>query len=531
MRYFIYCRKSTESEDRQILSIDSQEAESLRGFSGRPDIEIVGVLREAFSAKAPGRPIFDAMLERITKGDAEGIIAWHADRLARNSLDGGRLIYLLDQGKLKDLKFCTSTFENNSQGKFMLSIIFGYSKYYVDNLSENVKRGNRSKVARGWRPNHAPLGYRNDPLTKTIVRDPERFPLVRRMFDLALTDGYSVRRLALETRAWGLRTPKTKRMGGKWLAASNTHHILTNPFYAGKFLWNGQTHAGAHEPMVTSDEFERVQAILRRPGHPSPKKYFFPYTNLIRCGECDLMVTAERKINRYGYRYIYYHCTKQRLDYHCKQRSVSPPVIDRAFTKFLSEHTVPESLHRWALTHIREAQEKGEISTDVLAKNLQSARDDGARALANLTSLRVREFIGDDEFVTERKRLLAEQAQIESRCLSAEKLKEWFEPAEAIVWFSNRAAVWYRDALDPMRRRIVKSVASNLTLMDKEVSIRAKKGFSKVGQSTDCSTLLAALDEFRNLYQSQDQECLDMVAEVMALVKELQTAPAIAESS
>ena len=118
-------------------------------------------------------------MARIEAGEAEGLVAWHPDRLARNSVDGGRIIYLLDIGRLKDLKFATYTFENTPQGKFMLSIIFANSKYYVDALSENIRRGNRTKVENGWLPGMARIGYLNDKDTKTIVPDPERFALVR----------------------------------------------------------------------------------------------------------------------------------------------------------------------------------------------------------------------------------------------------------------------------------------------------------------------------------------------------------------
>src|SRR5690349_19790561 len=181
-KYFIYTRKSTDVEDKQVLSIDSQLHE-LRQFAERESLAIAEELVEKQSAKMPGRPIFNQMLDRIEAGDACGILAWHPDRLARNSVDAGRIIYLLDTNRIQSLKFPRTWFENTPQGKLMLHNEFGFSKYYVDSLSENTKRGLREKVRRGEYPGPAPLGYLNDYRTKRLILDKERAPIVREAFE------------------------------------------------------------------------------------------------------------------------------------------------------------------------------------------------------------------------------------------------------------------------------------------------------------------------------------------------------------
>ena len=143
-KFFLYARKSTDEPDRQILSIEAQVAE-LEEFAAKESLKIVSFVTESKTAKEPGRQKFAEVLKEIEDGKANGILSWHPDRLARNSVDGGKIIYLLDTGKLLDLKFPSFWFENTPQGKFMLSIAFGQSKYYVDNLSENIKRGHRQE--------------------------------------------------------------------------------------------------------------------------------------------------------------------------------------------------------------------------------------------------------------------------------------------------------------------------------------------------------------------------------------------------
>ena len=232
MKYIIYARKSTDTEEKQVLSIEAQIAE-LKEFAAKEKLEIVASFQEAKTAKAPGRTVFGRMVEGIEHGEADGIIAWHPDRLARNPIDGGKIIYLTDTGKLHALKFPTFWFENTPQGKFMLNIAFGQSKYYIDNLSENVKRGIRQKLRRGEFPGWAPLGYSNDPRSRSIVLDEAVAPLVREIFTLYSTGNWNVYALADWCKQKGLRGHR-----GRSVAPSRIHRLLGNPFYCGLFRYN-----------------------------------------------------------------------------------------------------------------------------------------------------------------------------------------------------------------------------------------------------------------------------------------------------
>ena len=166
-KYFVYLRKSTESEDRQVLSIQSQKDE-INKIIKENKLKVIEYIDESYSAKKPGRKKFNEMIERINKGEANSILTWHPNRLSRNSVDSGNVIYLLDQGKLNEIKTPSQIFKNDPNDKFLLSLFCGQAKLENDNKSVDVKRGMKKKAELGWFPGPARPGYVNEKYAEII---------------------------------------------------------------------------------------------------------------------------------------------------------------------------------------------------------------------------------------------------------------------------------------------------------------------------------------------------------------------------
>ena len=273
IKYFIYARKSSESEDRQVQSIDDQ-VNRLKKFSSDFNLDIKKTYTEAKSAKKPSnRPLFDEMLQRIENGEAGGILCWQINRLSRNPIDSGKLSWLLQRGVLKSIQTIDRQYlpEDNV---LIFSVESGVANQYILDLSKNTKRGMLSKLEKGWQTGVAPLGYLNDKENKTIIKDPERFNLVRKMWDLMLTGNYTPPKiLDIANKEWGFRTRKFKRIGGNELSRSGIYKIFTSLFYAGTIENSGLQYEGQHERMITLEEYDRVQMLLGRKGKPRPKHH------------------------------------------------------------------------------------------------------------------------------------------------------------------------------------------------------------------------------------------------------------------
>ncbi|MFC1790683.1 recombinase family protein, partial [Patescibacteria group bacterium] len=273
----------------------------------------------------------------IKAGRAEGFLAWHPDRLARNSIDGGRIIYLLDTGKLKDLKFPSFWFENTPQGKFMLNIAFGQSKYYVDNLSENVKRGNRQKLRQGIWPNKAPLGYYNDKQTKTIKVNPETSKSIKKAFLLFAEGNKSFTQISNFLFANGIA-----KANGKLLHINQIRRMLTRRFYVGVLNYGGEHHKASHECFISKKLFEEAQRQMKIKDKSRKRRRGrnFPFLGLVKCKQCGASITAEQHTKHYKRTnrtadYVYYRCTKKIGP--CDQSYISQELLQRQFKKSISD--------------------------------------------------------------------------------------------------------------------------------------------------------------------------------------------------
>jgi len=259
IKYFLYARKSTEDEEHQIMSIEAQIAE-LDEFTKRTGIEIAESFVENKSAKKPGREIFNRMIEKIYHSkEPIGLVSWHPDRLARNSVDGGQIIYLIDIGKIVALRFPTFWCEPTPQGLFMLQLAFGQSKYFSDNLSENVRRGMRQKLRRGEWLSRAPFGYLNNWKTRTIEPDPVNAPLITKAFAEFATGNHTLFTLSRLMHSWGA-TGRT----GNLFSRSHIRHTLTNPVYLGFIKYNGELHKGNFPALITEEIFNAVQLVIHQ---------------------------------------------------------------------------------------------------------------------------------------------------------------------------------------------------------------------------------------------------------------------------
>lgn len=322
IKYCLYARKSTESDERQAMSIDSQIKE-MTDMADREGLNVIEIKQESHSAKQSGqRPLFFQLIADLREDKFQGILTWAPDRLSRNAGDLGSLVDLMDSNHLVHIRTFGQSFSNTPNEKFLLMILCSQAKLENDNRGVNVKRGIRAKCEMGWRPCMPPIGYYNRAFNgvKDIVEDPERAPYIKEMFERIALRGDSGRTV----KKWLDKNGFTTRSGAQ-VTLSQLYLMLKNPFYYGIFEYpkkSGTWYDGSHPQLVSKDLFDKVQIQLQVPRKSKWGMKEFAFRGLISCAGCGSQITGEehfkKRVDGGHNRHVYYHCTRQ-VNYDCKE--------------------------------------------------------------------------------------------------------------------------------------------------------------------------------------------------------------------
>lgn len=493
MRFAIYCRKSTDTEDKQVLSLESQE-EELLALANKEELNVVTILKERMSAKEPGRPVFNKILEMLSKGKIDAILCWKIDRLTRNPIDGGEIQWMLQTGKIK----CIRTFEKSyypSDNVLLLNIEQAMATQYIRDLSTNVKRGNRAKLERGEWPNHAPLGYLNDKGTKTIKIDKKVARYVIRAFELYASGGHTLKEITNILYKEGLRTKSGNKVG-----KNQIHRFITNKFYCGLMEREGKTYLGKHKSLVPLILFNQAQDILHNRKHPRPKKHFYAARGFLRCAACGCQLTADTQKG-----FVYYYCTngKGYCDQH--KRYLRSEFVDKLIINVLLKL-------KFDLEVIEMSAEAYLQKNHMQDSNIESIKEtlnNEATLLLNKELLLVEGFsskiIREEVYIVKMREIENKRSELSQQIREIDekhgKSVITFEQIKSVFIDGNKAAELYLSASEVAKRNHLQKLLSNISIKNQSVlSYQFKSPYdvlSKTPKNGDLCAWLALWDDIR----------------------------------
>lgn len=489
MKYFIYCRKSSEEETKQVQSLETQE-KMLVEYAKTHNLSIVEVIKESKSAKTDGnRPLFSGMLKRIMDREATGILVLHTDRLTRNGIEAGQIIKLFESSLLQAIRTPTRTYSSVTDILYM-DFDFVFASHYSRNLSIRVKEGNMTKRAKGEYVGRPPLGYTWD--KGKLVPDPIRSAHIANCFFLYSTGSYSLKQIREMLYMDGLRS----RIVGNKVPKSSIHTLLQNPVYYGVINNQGTLQKGIHTPLTTKSIFDKVQLVLQGKNRSKKQKHDFLYRDYLSCGNCQCKLTASVKKEIYNY----YYCTngkgicQEHKDYmneqyifnlvlkEFKQITLDKKKADLAFDLYIEDFK-------------QNYQSKGN-NREIIQKQIDAIE----KKLDRLLDLRLEGAIDVEKFTEKQKKLKSEKTDLEI-ALSEIKEENLDTTLELLLNFKNRAcslAEMFEYGDDLVRADLLKSALWNLQIKEKKrASIQYKLPYEylkNVSKTDDLETMLPDLD-------------------------------------
>lgn len=510
-----YKRKSQEDKKKQVISIFSQEQE----LSKIPFLKtnpIIADFEEEQSAKAPGRPKFNQMIKLLEAGKAKYIACWQLNRLARNSEDGGKLIWLVQN---MGVKIITPNKTYDIEDFYQMTFEFASANSFIIDLQRNTKRGLDQKILAGHAPILAPIGYRNDTTKlqghRDILVDKKRFSLIRKMWDMLIDMQYSPPKiLQIATEEWGLR-----RRNGKQLSDSQMYAMFGNLFYTGLYRYAGEIKQGAHKPMITLEEFDKAQAILGRKGKPRVRTHEFPLTNLIKCA-CGSSITGDERYRKtckqchqrfnsqkydncpkckaeapLNFTYlVHYHCDRY-LNKECNQSGISGGKLERQVDELLTTLTIPQEFIDWTMNVLRKDQQS---DVNVRTTMLQTLHGTHAATTRQIDNIGVKyfsdankngEILTDQEYIRLKNKLTLDRKKLEEKITSLGQYQdEWLDNSEKLFNFAKQARGWFEKGKVEQRRAIVSALGINFVLDNKKLSVDLLKPIEKIQEAKQIMT-------------------------------------------
>jgi site-specific DNA recombinase len=478
----LYARVSTSEQEREGFSIPAQ-LKLLRDYAAINDIDIVGEHVDVETARKAGRTEFEAMLAYLRRHPSVRIILVEkTDRLYRNLKDWVTLDELDIEIHLAKEGVVLSS-DSRSSEKFMHGIKVLMAKNYIDNLSEEARKGMTEKAAQGYWPSLAPLGYRNvrnEAGRKVIEVDPATAPIIARLFELCGTGNYSMSDLAQKARDLGLRY----RRSGNPIGLSSLLYVLRNRIYTGSYEWDGKLYRGMHEPIVSLEVWEIAQEVIdgRFASNVRAKPHDFVYTGLMTCGHCGCAMVAEIKKQKY----IYYHCTGFKGK--CPERYVRQEALDVHFQQVLARLRLDDEIFGLVQRALREShdderREREEAKARLIAEADQLQERLDIIYLDKVEGRITREF--HDRIVTPWR---AERARAIRGLEHLNNVDEaYVDDGVALLDVVRKAHEGFAEMAPEYRRRALNLVLSNCTWANGKLTVEFRQPFEMLEELSQCA--------------------------------------------
>jgi site-specific DNA recombinase len=492
MNYFLYVRKSTDIEDKQVRSIEDQLS-VLRALVKEQNLTIAHEFIEKQSAKKPGRLVFNEMLFKINKGEAQGIICWKLDRLARNPVDAAQISWMLQEGIVIHIQTHDKSYYS-ADNVLMMQMEFGIANQYIRDLSTNTKRGMHQKAKRGEYPGLAPIGYINDLRTKTITIDKVKAPIVKAAFEL-----YAKDQCRLEDISEFFKNNGLLSRAGKPFKLDKISYLLSNPIYCGLFRFAGELYQGKHQPIITKRLFDQAQEVLAYRGRPHKETKNNPQIlcGLFKCGECGRSVTAEQRTKKQKngniHNYVYYHCTKRNTD--CSQEFVRDEVLIPQLTNILKKFVMPEAWAEKLLILANQNLKTSSQTSATFVQELQSKIEGLDQKLQRLQDMYLEQDIERESYREQKNKLVLEKKSLEEQIARLiQKQNAWFEPLTKFIKDASLLGeITHSPDLTAKKSFAQKIFGSNLFLKNQKIEFTPQ---------TQWASLLEALENKSKLSES-----------------------------